>query len=118
MTDEEPVLDPERLAALRSLDGDDEPDVSIEVTRLFLTSTAEGIDEIEAALRDDDAAALRAVAHRVKGSCGNVGATRLEAICRDLELAAHEGHVPTDAAAGLRAEWDRVRAALEAEFGI
>ncbi len=118
MSDGKPVLDPERLAALRSLDGDDEPDVSREVAGLFLTSTEEGIGMIEAALAAGNAADLRVLAHRVKGSCGNVGATRLEALCKDLELAGHEGRVPADAAPGLRAEWDRVKAALESEFGI
>lgn len=118
MSDVEPVLDPERLAALRSLDGDDEPDVSVEVAGLFLTSTEEGIAEIEAVLQTTNAAELRALAHRIKGSCGNVGATRLEALCKDLEMAGHEGRIPPDAAGGLRAEWERVKVALKSEFGI
>ena len=118
MTDQEPVLDPERLAALRSLDGDDEPDVSLEVVRLFLTSTEEGITQIEAALAAADPVELRAVAHRVKGSCGNVGANQLEALCRDLELAGREDRIPDGGAPGLRDEWERVKSALKAEFSL
>lgn len=118
MTDHEPVLDPERLAALRSLDGDDEPEVSLQVVRLFLSSTEEAIAQIEAALAAADPVELRAVAHRVKGSCGNMGASRLEALCRDLELAGYEGRIPDGGAPGLRDEWARVKSALEAEFGV
>ena len=118
MTDQEPVLDPERLAALRSLDGDDEPEVSLEVVRLFLTSTEEGITQIETALAAGDTGELRAVAHRVKGSCGNVGANQLEALCRDLEMAGREDRIPGGRSPELRDEWTRVKAALKEEFGL
>lgn len=118
MPDAEPILDPARLAALRSLDGDDEPLVSVEVAQLFLDSTADGIADIEAALAHGDAAALRAHAHKAKGSCGNVGATRLEQLCKALEAAGHEGRTPQEAAPELRAEWIRVQAALRTEFKL
>ncbi len=49
------------------------------------------LEALETALRQAEARALADMAHTIKGSAGNIGATRLVALCRQLEAQARRG---------------------------
>jgi HPt (histidine-containing phosphotransfer) domain-containing protein len=58
------------------------------------------------------------VVHALKGSCGNMGAMKMEAICAELEGAGHSGDLTAAPRliSRLEAELGRVRAVLEKEL--
>lgn len=56
----------------------------------FLLDSSERLQALYAALDQADAEALRRAAHSFKGSCSNLGATRLTALCEELETLAQD----------------------------
>jgi HPt (histidine-containing phosphotransfer) domain-containing protein len=88
-----PLVDDARLAELRA----DWGDLLDQLVDLFAQTTPEGVAELRAAVGAGDAAALRGVAHRLKGGCQNVGATRLALACRALEESAAAAEADVDA---------------------
>ena len=80
------------LACVRSL-GAAQPEFVEECTGLFLLETAADLATIEAALARGDVAAAARDAHRLKGNCAVVGATRMQALCREIEGHAREGAI-------------------------
>jgi HPt (histidine-containing phosphotransfer) domain-containing protein len=104
-------LDPTVLDSLRRLNQPGEPDVLADVLGLFLADAPVRIEAIAAAASSGDAAALRRSAHTFKGAAGAIGATALQAACRELEeLAKRPGLTPGGADLEvLHREFDRVR---------
>lgn len=98
-----PHLDEEALAELQDV-MDDEFDVLIHT---YLNDSAERIAALRSALAAGDADALGKTAHSFKGSCINIGAPRLGALCLEVEEAARTS--------GL-AELDPVLTRIESEF--
>jgi HPt (histidine-containing phosphotransfer) domain-containing protein len=96
--DPEPVLDRDVIDSLRQLNQDGEPDLVAEVFTLFLHDAPQRLAAIEAALKARDAVALQRAAHALKGAAANVGAVRLQRLCRELEEIGRSGSA--DAAAG------------------
>jgi HPt (histidine-containing phosphotransfer) domain-containing protein len=47
---------------------------------------AKNLGEIERAIAENDLAACKRSAHRLKGMAGNLGASRLAALARDIEI--------------------------------
>jgi HPt (histidine-containing phosphotransfer) domain-containing protein len=64
---------------------DEYPEIVDQLLGLFLESTPSLLDELHVALDEDDAEGLRRAAHKLKGSCQNVGATFMATLCRSLE---------------------------------
>ncbi len=58
---------------------------------IFLNDSEDRLRTLHAALGTRDAEALRRAAHSFKGSCGNMGATLLAELCRQLEEQARTG---------------------------
>ena len=86
------------------------------VIGLFLDTTPARLEALAAAARGGDAAGLRALAHGLRSSCGNVGARRMHDLCADIEQRADEGASALLPLVGeLLEDFGRVRAALEAE---
>jgi two-component system sensor histidine kinase/response regulator len=105
------LVDPTRLPELRA----DYGDVAVQLLELFERTAAETLAELRAALDAGDREEVRRLAHRLKGSARNVGATGM------AELSAALEPVPSDAAEGLARLEDALdptcaalRAALEA----
>jgi HPt (histidine-containing phosphotransfer) domain-containing protein len=69
-----------------------------ELTKLFLQEAPDRIASGRAALAAGDVAGIRAMAHALKSSAGQMGALRLQAACERLE--SHEP--PQDLAGALR----------------
>ncbi len=108
-------LDETVLAALSDSVGGDEAFVA-DLVETYLADAETQLVAIEAAVADDDAAALVRPAHTLKSASNTLGALRLGELCRSLEQRGRTGQLdgaPADAAAA-RTEWGSVRTALEA----
>ncbi len=113
------AIDRSALASLRELQGEGEPDIVAEVGGLFLKHAPEKMAAIEQAAEKGDAKGLQVAAHGLKSSSAYVGAMRLSAMCKDLELMGRSEHMQgaREKAEMLRAEYMRAVTALEAEIG-
>ncbi len=111
-----PPLDETSLAPFRSIPGPDGRPLIQQIVEMALGSLPGTVDSLRAAVAASDAGALRAAAHKLKGSSGSYGAKGLSACAKELEVVAAEGDL--DAApsllADLEAEAARVMKALEA----
>ncbi|HVE45198.1 MAG TPA: ATP-binding protein [Acidimicrobiales bacterium] len=104
----EGVLDPAIIGSLREL-GDDIG--SLEDLRSTFSDTARStLDELQEAIGERDGRALRALAHRLKGSSGSMGAHRMARLCGELEQSSGEELDHRAVATTL----DQLRAELEA----
>ena len=76
------------------------------------------LEALREATEGGDASSVQRVAHTLKGSCGNMGATRMATICAELEDVGHSGELERASVLveRLEAEFGRVRPALEAEI--
>ena len=95
------------LADLRRL----RPQVISDLVDNFLSSAADRLEAIGAAVKTDDRQALEQAAHSLKGSCGTLGAARMAGICATLvSYAQGEAQCDVDhAVAELTAESARVK---------
>jgi HPt (histidine-containing phosphotransfer) domain-containing protein len=82
----DPVVDRDRLRGLR----DDYGDLAAELLRLFETTAAATLDEVRAAHEAGDRDEVRRLAHRLKGSARNVGATGMAEFAAALEQDPHD----------------------------
>lgn len=75
-----------------------------EVIAVFQSDTEKRILKIRTAITAADAPQVRAEAHAIKGSAGQVGAMTVSNVCRQIEVAAIQKDLTT--AAGLLPELD------------
>lgn len=113
---EAPVLDTGVLDALAASVGDDRGFVR-ELIETYLADGEAQVQAIHAALRTDDSAGLVRPAHTLKSSSATLGAMRIAATARDLEMDGRSGRptgnaTPEDLAAGLLDDWHQAAAAL------
>jgi HPt (histidine-containing phosphotransfer) domain-containing protein len=111
---EAPILDQSVLADLGASVNDDRAFV-VELIEAFLSDGAQQVTAIDAAHAADDAEALVRPAHTLKSSSATVGAMRLSATARELEMAGRSGALDEATHAGvarLRADWDASTEAL------
>lgn len=100
---DKPHLDEEALAELQDV-MEDEFEMLIQT---YLKDSKERIESLKAAMKDGNADTFAKTAHSFKGSCINIGAPRLGALCRKAEKAGQEERL-NDA--------PPVLVAIEAEF--
>jgi HPt (histidine-containing phosphotransfer) domain-containing protein len=92
--DEEPAcLDPAALADLLALQDDGEPDFVQHMALGYLARTPGVLAQLVAAATAGDSTTVAWLAHDIKGSSGNFGASRVVQACRALEQAARAGRV-------------------------
>jgi len=102
-------VDPEVIEMLASLQEPGEPDLIVELVTLFLHDTPERLRDLRAQPLEAGRAAR--VAHAVKGSAGNLGASLLQELAGQLEQAGHRGDSPAALAVladAVHAEFSRV----------
>jgi HPt (histidine-containing phosphotransfer) domain-containing protein len=75
------VVNPDRLQEVAM--GDDE--FLSELIDLYLRDAPTQLEALGEAVASLDTAAVSAAAHKLKGSCGNVGAEGLMALCQKIE---------------------------------
>jgi HPt (histidine-containing phosphotransfer) domain-containing protein len=109
-----PLLDAAVLDELTASVGGDRAFVG-QLIETYLADSAAHLDEVEQAVAADDAAALVRPAHTLKSSSATLGAQRVAAQARSLEVTARSGAVDDDArevAAALRPTWEETTQAL------
>lgn len=106
------------LAGLRELQKDGEADVLNELIGLFLAGVPPHLGAVREASAAGDAHSVERIAHTLKGSCANMGARGMEALCLELEEMGRAGDVGAtpDRISRLEEEFGRVRAAFEGEL--
>ena len=111
------TLDLAPLATWRAHTRDIDPTFVRDLIADVLTETAAHLTILEHACTTRDTAACRSIAHRLKSSFNAVGAFRLAVLFEGMEVLATGGAVLflSDQAAEIRAEYDRLQAALQQE---
>ena len=110
-------LDRGVLADLRGLQEEGEPDILKELIDLFFADVPLQLVLLRKAVEVGDVPSVGRIVHTLKGSCGNIGAKRMEVLCTEFEELVR----PEDlrAAPGLisrlEEEFGRARVALEEE---
>jgi len=90
---DKPHLDEEALAELQDVMENE----FLTLIQTYLNDSKERIEGLKAAMDGGDADAFAKTAHSFKGSCINIGAPRLGALCREAETAGQNerlGEVP------------------------
>ena len=87
------VLDPAVLETLRQLTEPGEPDVLEEVLRIFLQEAPPRIERLRTSWAAGNIVEMQRAAHSLKGSAGNIGATALHNVCRQLDERGRSGEV-------------------------
>jgi CheY-like chemotaxis protein len=87
---------------------DNDQEIAREIAEIFVSSSAELLQDLAAAVSVGDAELIRARAHSIKGSAGNIGAEALQDVAGAMEGAGRDGDL--DAAERLLPE---LSAALE-----
>lgn len=111
------VLDRSVIEMLKSLGGEDEPELFVELIDLFLADAGRNFETLHAALDGADAETLERTAHTLKSSCGNIGAAGLSRICFKLEQLGRSGRLEgaAEILESAFAEFEEVCTALEGE---
>ena len=73
------------LEGLKKFQQTGEPDFVTELIDLFLDDTAVQLESLRVAVSKNDVPEVRRLAHLVKGSSGNIGATGLAGLCHEME---------------------------------
>lgn len=82
---ETPIISPEAIDNLRSLNPDDNDEFLREIIGIFLEDAPLRLNELSSALASSDLRSFVRAAHSIKGSSANVGATVLCAAAGRLE---------------------------------
>jgi signal transduction histidine kinase/DNA-binding response OmpR family regulator/HPt (histidine-containing phosphotransfer) domain-containing protein len=88
---EGPELDPSLPRSARAIE-------------LFLKTVPELIEALTSAVNVGDAPQVKQLAHKLKGNCLSLGATRMAASCHAVELAALDGRIDVEANARIPAQ--------------
>ncbi len=86
-------IDQEVLDKIRTLERNGAPHLVSRLVGLYLQGTLPLIERMKQARADDDYEALRAAAHTLKSSSANVGAMKLQGLCKELESRARDRRV-------------------------
>ena len=110
----EDLLDPVAIEGLRELGG---LEMLEELVEIFDKDVRGRLVELEKALGEGDASAVKAIAHMLKGSSANMGAKSMSQICAKLQDAGASGNLSDarELLEGLKAEFEKVHLALTAE---
>ncbi|MFK7986339.1 MAG: Hpt domain-containing protein [Sandaracinaceae bacterium] len=98
------LLDPETLSSLERL-ARGRPAFLPRLMRTFAEQGGELVKQIGAAAEAKDTAALGQAAHKLGGSCGQIGALRLREACVGVERTAREGVLDRHAVMTLEADF-------------
>ena len=110
-------LDRSVLEGLRELQQEGEPDILNELIEMFQADVPLQITFLRKAVEAADVPSAERIVHTLRGSCANMGAARMEALCKRLEEMARSGDLAATPPliSRLEVEFGRVRVALEEE---
>lgn len=100
---------------LLSLSGDGDPELLVDLIRMFLEDGPEKVETITRGLAAGDLEVVERAAHALKGSAGSLGAVLVQRDCETLQLSSRNGDRDRVAAAAqeLVAHFQTARAELE-----
>jgi two-component system sensor histidine kinase/response regulator len=101
------LVDEARMRVFR----DDYPEIVDQLVELFVDSTPPLIAELGSGAREGDDEAVRRAAHKLRGSCQNIGASRMATLAGGLETS---GIAQPDQLAALQLAFEGTRDALRA----
>lgn len=112
------VLDQQALNNIRALQRGGTSSILEKIVKLYLSESPQGVAQLEAAVTQKDAGAISKVAHRLKSSSANLGATQLTDWLKEMELLGRNGQLEGIEVlmARIREEYPRVEAALRREI--
>jgi CheY-like chemotaxis protein len=105
------LIDATRMHTFRR----DYADIAGQLVELFTDGTPVLLDELRAAVEQDDSEQLKRSAHKLKGSCQNIGATFMATLCRLLEEGDGDARATVDE---LNAAFGATAAAIRRELGV
>ena len=111
---DEPVLDVSRLVDLEELQAADGSSLVTAIVQTFVGNSPEQLNELCQAARVGDLDSLQMIAHTLRGSSATLGADRVAALCRQVELGAERGAPSEQVLAELHSELSRARQAMTA----
>jgi len=111
-------VDMEVLESLRGLQPGAGDSILKEFIRIYLEDTPSRIEDMRQAVERADPDGLTFAAHSLKSSSANIGARRLSAMAKELELMGRLGNIGGSAEKlkNIGEEYDKVRTSLEAIF--
>lgn len=111
------VIDSKILQSLRDMVKGDETAFG-ELLKCYLVEAPKLIQDINTALKNQDAQTLWQAAHKLKSSSGSVGAKLLAQLCRQLETGGRNNNLVETAAifSQLYNEYEQVKTALQKEL--
>ncbi len=114
------VIDQSVLASLRELQDVGDPDIIAEVGGLFIKHSPDKVNAIMQSVESGDAKGLHMAAHSLKSSSAYVGAMRLSALAKELELMGRSNSLEGagELSQKLKTEFMLVMAALEKEINV
>jgi len=112
------VIDRSVLASLRELQDEGDPDIVAEVGGLFIKHSPDKVNAIMQSVENGDAKGLHMAAHSLKSSSAYVGAMRLSALAKELEMMRRSNSLggARELAQRLKTEFLQVMTVLEAEI--
>jgi two-component system sensor histidine kinase/response regulator len=105
----EQLIDAARMRTFR----EQYPEIVDQLVDLFVQSTPSALEELRAAVGAGDGDAVRRAAHKLKGSCLNIGATFMATLCSGLEAGERDA---AGALADLEAALEPTEAAIRGEL--
>jgi CheY-like chemotaxis protein/HPt (histidine-containing phosphotransfer) domain-containing protein len=114
----DPVLDRDVLDRLRALQRPGAPSVLAKLIDVYLADSLDMMAGLKQALNNGDVAALTDIAHSLKSSSANLGANRLSAVCKELEVKGKAGAIEglDSLVARIDAEYDSAKSGLQTEL--
>ena len=109
------VIDLSLLASLRDIEGSEHTHFVTDLIDLFLDETESQLKGLHAVHSQNDDTAFRQLAHHIRGSSGNVGATQMVVLLGQLEESGRSNGDTETLLGKLEQEFELVRAALTAE---
>jgi CheY-like chemotaxis protein len=111
-------IDPKTIANLRAMENEAHPDVLGKVAQMYLDRAPTMLNTLRAAVLRGDAADMQKAAHSFKSSSGNVGASTLAALCKELEARGRDDCIgdAADMLTVIETEYQAVQRALETEM--
>ncbi|MBC7248740.1 MAG: PAS domain S-box protein [Anaerolineae bacterium] len=108
------VIDPTVLEKFRAVMGQDAPLFIAELVEAFQMDAVRLLAELRQAVAQGDPELMRRAAHTLKGSAATLGATRLSALCLDLECMGQQGELTgaEEKLAQLEKEYARFKTAV------
>ncbi len=110
----QPAMDASAFAEMKELMGDSFKDI----VALCIQTLPEQLNSIETAIEDQNAETLFTISHKMKSSCGSIGAFGLAEKAQVIELISRDGsaQIPENALVDLRNATEQVLSVLNTEL--